>query len=120
MPGSRPLAPLALALGAFLDEALDGERAEPVLGLLAGTGTMVVARDLFLAPEEIASLHVLTKVKWPPQLRIGPRLPGWSGFVVAAGHLPGPGHPRAGAGQGGPAGHRRGGRPCASAWNAGW
>jgi hypothetical protein len=79
-----PLAPLALALGAFLDEALEGERAEPVLGLLAGTGTMVVARDLFLAPEEIPSLHVLTKVKWPPQLRIAPGFLA-VGFVVALG-----------------------------------
>ena len=79
-----PLAPLALALGAFLDEALEGERAEPVLGLLAGTGTMVVARDLFLAPEELASLHVLTKVKWPPQLRIAPGFL-LVGLVVALG-----------------------------------
>jgi hypothetical protein len=78
------LAALALALGAFLDEALEGERAEPVLGLLAGTGTMVVARDLFLAPEEIPSLHVLTKVKWPPQLRIGYGFLA-VGFIVALG-----------------------------------
>ncbi|HEY0711320.1 MAG TPA: hypothetical protein VGF45_01505, partial [Polyangia bacterium] len=47
-------------------------RAEPVLGLLAGTGTMVVARDYFLAPEELGALHVLAKIKWPPQMRIGP------------------------------------------------
>ena len=78
------LAPLALALGAFLDEAMEGERAEPVLGLLAGTGTMVVARDLFLAPEEIPSLHVLTKVKWPPQLRVAPGFLA-VGVVVALG-----------------------------------
>ena len=67
-----PLAPLALALGAFLDDALEGERAEPVLGLLAATGTMVVARDLFLTPAELVSLHLLGEVKWPPQLSIGP------------------------------------------------
>ncbi|HEY0708009.1 MAG TPA: glycosyltransferase family 39 protein [Polyangia bacterium] len=67
-----PLAALALAVGVFLDEALEGERAEPVLGLLAGTGTMVVARDYFLAPEELGALHVLAKIKWPPQMRIGP------------------------------------------------
>jgi hypothetical protein len=65
------LAPLALAIGAFLDEALEGRRAEPVLGLLAATGTMVVARDFFLAPEELASVHVLAKVKWPPTLQLG-------------------------------------------------
>lgn len=65
------LAPLALALGAFLDEALEGERAEPVLGLLAATGTMVVARDIFLAPEELVSQHLLAKVKWPPTINVG-------------------------------------------------
>jgi 4-amino-4-deoxy-L-arabinose transferase-like glycosyltransferase len=66
------LAPIALAVGVFLDEALEGERAEPVLGLLAATGTMVVARDFFLGPEELVSVHLLNKVKWPPTLRIGP------------------------------------------------
>ncbi len=66
-----PLAPLALAVGVFLDEALDGERAEPVLGLLVATGTMVVARDFFLGPEELVSMHLLAKVKWPPTLSVG-------------------------------------------------
>jgi hypothetical protein len=79
-----PLAPLALALGAFLDEALEGERAEPVLGLVVATGTMVVARDLFLAPEELPSLHLLNKVKWPPQLSLGPAFL-LAGLAVAAG-----------------------------------
>ena len=45
---------------------------------------MVVARDLFLAPEELASLHVLNKVKWPPQLRLGPVFL-VAGLVVALG-----------------------------------
>ena len=54
------LAPIALAIGAFLDEALEGERAEPVLGLLMATGTMVVARDFVLTPEELVSVH-----PWP-------------------------------------------------------
>jgi hypothetical protein len=79
-----PLAPLALAVGVFLDEALEGERAEPVVGLLAATGTMVVARDLFLAPEELPSLHVLAKVKWPPQLKVGNAFLA-VGFVVGLG-----------------------------------
>jgi hypothetical protein len=79
-----PLAALALAIGVFLDEALDGERAEPVLGLLVGTGTMVVARDYFLAPEELASLHVLAKVKWPTQIHAGVLFLG-IGLVVALG-----------------------------------
>jgi 4-amino-4-deoxy-L-arabinose transferase-like glycosyltransferase len=79
-----PLAALALAVGVFLDEALDGERAEPVLGLLVGTGTMVVARDYFLAPEELSSLHVLAKVKWPTQIHAGALFLG-IGLVVALG-----------------------------------
>jgi hypothetical protein len=66
------LAALALAVGSFLDEALEGERSEPVLGLLIATGTVVVARDFFLEPEELVSVHLLgNKVKWPPTLSIG-------------------------------------------------
>jgi 4-amino-4-deoxy-L-arabinose transferase-like glycosyltransferase len=66
------LAALALAIGSFLDEALEGERPEPVLGLLIATGTMVVARDFFLEPEELVSVHLVgAKVKWPPVLSVG-------------------------------------------------
>lgn len=78
------LAPLALAVGSLLDEALEGERAEPVLGLLVATGTMVVARDFFLAPEEVVSAHLLNKVKWPPTLQIGPLFLA-TGVLVALG-----------------------------------
>jgi len=66
------LAPIALAIGALLDEALEGERAEPVLGLLIATGTMVVARDFDITPEELVSVHTLAKVKWPLTLKMGP------------------------------------------------
>jgi hypothetical protein len=62
---------MALAIGSFLDEALEGERAEPVLGLLVATGTVVVARDFFLTPEELVSVHLFAKVKWPPTLTLG-------------------------------------------------
>lgn len=66
------LAAIALAIGVFLDEALEGERSEPVLGLLIATGTMVIARDFFLNPEELVSVHLFgTKVKWPPTLGVG-------------------------------------------------
>jgi hypothetical protein len=64
------LAPIALAVGALLDETLEGRRAEPVLGLLVATGTMVVARDLVLAPEELVSVHTLSKVRWPPNIKM--------------------------------------------------
>jgi hypothetical protein len=65
------LAPIALALGTLLDEVLEGRRAEPVLGLLVATGTMVVARDFVLEPEELVSVHTLTKVRWPPTVKLG-------------------------------------------------
>jgi hypothetical protein len=66
------LAPIALAIGTLLDEALEGRRAEPVLGLLVATGTMVVARDFVLGPEELVSVHTLAKVRWPPTIKMSP------------------------------------------------
>ncbi|HEV3030776.1 MAG TPA: glycosyltransferase family 39 protein [Polyangia bacterium] len=78
------LAPIALAIGVFLDEALEGRRLEPVAGLLMGTGTMVVARDFYLAPEELASVHLFEKVKWPSTLSIGELVLG-IGFLAALG-----------------------------------
>jgi Dolichyl-phosphate-mannose-protein mannosyltransferase len=79
------LGAIALAIGSFLDEALEGNRSEPVAGLLIATGTMVVARDFFLAPEELASVHLLgEKVKWPPAISIGYAVLGF-GLLVAFG-----------------------------------
>ena len=75
---------IALAIGAFIDEALEGNRPEPVAGLLMAIGTMVVARDFFLAPEELASVAIQEKVKWPPVLSIGDLFL-VVGFVAAAG-----------------------------------
>jgi dolichyl-phosphate-mannose-protein mannosyltransferase len=66
------LGALGLAMGAFIDEALEGRRSEPVAGLLIATGTMVLARDFFLSPEDLASVHLLgEKLKWPPQINLG-------------------------------------------------
>jgi len=62
---------IALAIGAFLDEAIEGNRSEPVAGLLIATGTLVVARDFFLTPEELVSPHLADKVRWPAQIVIG-------------------------------------------------
>jgi hypothetical protein len=62
---------IALAIGSFLDEALEGNRSEPVAGLLIATGTLVVARDFFLEPEELVSVHLAEKVKWPGTISIG-------------------------------------------------
>jgi hypothetical protein len=78
------LAPIGLAVGVLLDEALEGQRAEPVAGLLMATGTMIVARDFFLAPEELASTHLFEKVKWPLAVSIG-NLVLMIGFLTAMG-----------------------------------
>ena len=75
---------IALAIGVFLDEALEGRRSEPVAGLLMGTGTMIVARDFYLAPEELASVHLFEKVKWPATVSIGELVLG-IGFLAATG-----------------------------------
>jgi hypothetical protein len=78
------LAPIALAVGVFLDEALEGRRSEPVAGLLMATGTMIVARDFYLAPEELASVHLYDKVKWPSVVSIGELMLGIA-FLAALG-----------------------------------
>ena len=62
---------IALAIGVFLDEAIEGNRSEPVAGLLIATGTLVVARDFFLTPEELVSVHLVEKVRWPATISIG-------------------------------------------------
>jgi hypothetical protein len=75
---------IALAVGAFLDEAIEANGAEPVAGLLMGIGTLIIARDFFLAPEELASVHVNDKVRWPAQIQLG-SLFLWVGLISAAG-----------------------------------
>jgi hypothetical protein len=75
---------LGLAVGVFLDEVLEGNRLEPVAGLLMATGTMVVARDFFIEPEELVSVHLLDKVKWPAVISIEHLILGM-GFLMAMG-----------------------------------
>ncbi|MFL5307518.1 MAG: ArnT family glycosyltransferase [Polyangia bacterium] len=75
---------IALAIGAFIDEALEGARPEPVAGLLMATGTMVVARDFYLSPEDLASVHLFDKVRWPTTLHAGELILG-VGFLAALG-----------------------------------
>lgn len=67
------LAAIGLALGVFLDEALEGSRSEPVAGLLMAVGTVIVGRDFLLSPEDLASVHLLgERAKWPPAVFAGP------------------------------------------------
>jgi Dolichyl-phosphate-mannose-protein mannosyltransferase len=75
---------IALAIGAFIDEALDGARPEPVAGLLMATGTMVVARDFYLSPEDLASVHLFEKVRWPTTMSAGELILA-VGFLAALG-----------------------------------
>ncbi|HEX3904689.1 MAG TPA: glycosyltransferase family 39 protein [Polyangia bacterium] len=78
------LAAIALAIGAFLDEALEGLRPEPVAGLLMATGTMIVARDFYLAPEDLASVHLFEKIHWPANIMVGELILS-IGFLAALG-----------------------------------
>jgi hypothetical protein len=75
---------IALAIGAFLDEALEGNSAEPVAGMVMAIGTLILARDFSLSPEELVSVHILEKVKWPPTISITPMIT-VCGLVAAAG-----------------------------------
>ncbi|HLK91834.1 MAG TPA: glycosyltransferase family 39 protein [Polyangia bacterium] len=75
---------IALAIGAFLDEALEGLRPEPVAGLVMATGTMIVARDFYLAPEDLASVHLFEKVHWPANVVVGELILG-IGLLAALG-----------------------------------
>jgi len=93
---------IALALGAFLDEALEGTSAEPVAGMVIAIGTLIIARDFILSPEELASVHLNDKVKWPPTISLshwifwfgllvaGALLGGLAGRARALGKIPGP------------------------------
>jgi len=65
------LAPIALAIGALLDELLEGQRDEGVLGIVVAIGTVLVGRDLFQDPADIASMHINGKVTWPPGVNVG-------------------------------------------------
>jgi hypothetical protein len=56
-----------------------------VTGLLIATGTLVLARDLFLSPEDLVSVHLLGEpVKWPPSITVGNTFLLF-GLLVAAG-----------------------------------
>ena len=48
------------------------------------TGTMVVARDFYLSPEDLASVHLFDKVRWPTTLHAGELILG-VGFLAALG-----------------------------------
>jgi hypothetical protein len=84
------LAPPALAVGDFLDGWLGERNADDqrppasLIGLLSALGAAVVARDIFLTPEELVSVHLLDTVKWP--VVVGGRwllLAGGLAFAVA-------------------------------------
>lgn len=85
--GFPAVAAVALAIGAALD-GLERGPARPALALAVAAATALVARDLFLAPEQLAAAHVTDAVKWPVELRFGPAFLGFGlAFAGVAGAL---------------------------------
>jgi len=78
------LVPLALATGRFFDGVLVSRQPRPVFGGLAAIGTLLVARDIWLIPADLLSVHLLAELKWPPHLKAGP-LSLLVGVLVSAG-----------------------------------
>ena len=70
------LLPAALATGRLLDQLADRAR-DPAglpalaLGSFAAIGTIICARDLSQNPEQLVSLHLRSKLAWPPGLDVG-------------------------------------------------
>ncbi|HEY3357756.1 MAG TPA: glycosyltransferase family 39 protein [Polyangia bacterium] len=64
---------LALGIGVLLDEVLDGAEAPNALfGFGAALVAAILARDLFLYPEYVATNHLLEAVKWPSAVAMAP------------------------------------------------
>lgn len=75
------LVPLALGVGALLDDIQARRIRSPVLALIVATGTMLLARDLVQEPEGLASAHLGgAKITWPTGVSL-------RGAVLAAGAL---------------------------------
>jgi hypothetical protein len=70
------LLPAALATGRLLDQLADRAR-DPAglpalaLGSFAAIGTILCTRDLSQNPEQLVSLHLRSKLTWPPGLDVG-------------------------------------------------
>jgi 4-amino-4-deoxy-L-arabinose transferase-like glycosyltransferase len=62
---------VALALSRLLSEPRSAS-ANRLLAFFAATGTLLVTRDLWLSPEELVSVHLSSKVTWPPGLSLRP------------------------------------------------
>jgi hypothetical protein len=88
--GMGLLAPCALALGAWFDQRLRGDgdaqddpqddasapgasgHDNPLLGFVAATAALLLARDLTLFPEALVSSHLSARIAWPAGLTITP------------------------------------------------
>jgi hypothetical protein len=75
---------LALGVAVVIDELLErpGE-ADSLLGFGAGLVAAIMARDLFLYPEYLATNHLLEAVKWPAAVKLAPLFVGF-GLAFAA------------------------------------
>jgi hypothetical protein len=64
---------LALGVGALVDEALASDDGpDPLFGFGAALVAAILARDLFLYPEYVATNHLLETVKWPAAVTLAP------------------------------------------------
>jgi 4-amino-4-deoxy-L-arabinose transferase-like glycosyltransferase len=64
---------LALGVAVLLDETLDAaDEADALFGFGAALVGAILARDLFLYPEYVATNHLLESVKWPDAVAMAP------------------------------------------------
>jgi len=64
-----PAAPAVLLLvGAYLDDLLDSDEAQPFAALTAALGALVIGRDFFVFPEYFVGAHMIETLRWPGPL----------------------------------------------------
>jgi Dolichyl-phosphate-mannose-protein mannosyltransferase len=102
------LVAIAIAVGILLDDLLaarDGEPARwpaarfglPLLALFVLCASVQLGRDIKEFPEQLASVHLLQELKFPPVLKLLPRVLMWFGalfglaFAFGVGTAPAPG-----------------------------
>ncbi len=61
---------IALALGAMLDDLQEDSQSWPLAALFALCAAVQLARDCFNFHDELASVHLFTKIKVPPEVHL--------------------------------------------------
>ena len=73
-----------LAVARLLGDRPARPAANRLLAFVVATGTLLITRDLWLGPEELASVHLSSKIAWPPTLNIRPLVAAVGGAFAAA------------------------------------